>query len=73
MSNPPRSCDRLEDGHKTALIHRTWQLSPIYDELLLPRDRRQGDHVTSEDYTLRPEETCEMHAKDRQQTKLKGN
>ena len=24
MPNPPRSCDRLDDGHMTAEVHRRW-------------------------------------------------
>ena len=49
MPTPPRSCDRLDDDHVTAEVHRRWgELVPIYDELLLSRDRRQDGHMTSE-------------------------
>ena len=24
MPNPPRSCDRLDDDHMTAVVHRRW-------------------------------------------------
>ena len=36
---------------------------PIYDELLLSCDRRQGYHMTSEGEALRPEEECAKHLK----------
>ena len=36
---------------------------PIYDELLLSCDRRQGDHVTSEGEALRPEEEYAKYSK----------
>ena len=38
--------------------------SPIYDELLLSCDRRQGDHVTSEGEALRPEEEYANYSKE---------
>ncbi len=37
--------------------------SPIYDELLLSCDHRQGYHMTSEGEALRPEEGCAKHLK----------
>ena len=47
---------------------------PIYDELLLSCDRRQGDHVTSEGEVLRPEEEYAKYSKASKKTKtLKGN
>ena len=30
MPNPPRSCDRLDDDHMTADVHRRWgELIPL--------------------------------------------
>ena len=58
MASPTRSCDRLDDDHMTAVGHRRrgssyrnqgYELHPIYDDLLLSCDRRQGGHMTSED------------------------
>ena len=40
-----------------------YELPPIYDELLLSCDRRQGDHVTSEGEARRPEEEYAKYSK----------
>ena len=69
MPHSLRSCDRLDDDHMPAEVHRRWGGSSypwsqfMAGELLLSCDRHQGDHMTSEGEALRPEEECAKHSK----------
>ena len=44
MPNPPRSCDRLDDDHMTAEIHRRWgpaeRITPFKCSCLSATERR---------------------------------
>ena len=58
-----REAIEIKIGQPAMNRDQGYELPPIYDELLLSCDRRQGNHMTSEGEALRPEEGCVKHSK----------
>ena len=50
-----REAIEIKIGQPAMNRNQGYELTPIYDELLLSCDRRQGDHMTSEGEALRLE------------------